>query len=116
MVAKSTVNSTQYAELMEKINQLNILRESNATLRAESEAHARRAKQLESSVNQLSAELEPTREKIRTVQAESDEKDRQIRRLEDENKQWKERNSQLLTKVSKLSLLSQFFSGDVYAI
>ena len=32
----------QHAELVEKIQQLNLLRESNATLRADSEAHAKR--------------------------------------------------------------------------
>ena len=84
---------------MEKINQLNILRESNATLRAESEASTRRAKDLEQKLAALSSELDPLKESARINGALLEEKDRQIARLEDENRQWKERNMQLLTKV-----------------
>ena len=97
--AKAVSNSAEHAELLERINQLNILRESNATLRAESDAHARKARQLETSLNQLQAELNPLKEEARTLRAELDAKNSQISRLEDENRQWKERNSQLLTKV-----------------
>ena len=81
---------------------MNILRESNATLRADRDAQARRAKQLETSLAQMSSELEPFKEQVRVLRAELDERERQMRRLEDENKQWKERNSQLLTKARKL--------------
>lgn len=96
-------NSSQHADLLERINQLNILRESNATLRAESEANARRARHLENQLSQLTVELDPIKEEARTVRAELDEKERQLSRLEDENRQWKDRNSQLLTKVSDAS-------------
>ena len=34
----------QHAELVEKIQQLNLLRERNATIRADSEAHAKRSR------------------------------------------------------------------------
>lgn len=84
---------------MERITQMNILRESNATLRAESEAHARKARQLESTLAQLQAELGPLKEESKVVRAELEEKNKQMSRLEKENMQWKERNSQLLTKV-----------------
>ncbi|KAH8108682.1 TPR/MLP1/MLP2-like protein-domain-containing protein [Phellopilus nigrolimitatus] len=96
----SVESSAEHTELLERINQLNILRESNATLRAESDAHARKARQLESTLNQLRTELGPVKEEARILRAELEEKERQTHRLEDENRQWKERNSQLLTKVS----------------
>ena len=97
--ADALQQSAQHSELVEKINQLNILRESNATLRAESDASSRRAQDLEKRLSQLSAELDPVKEDARTSKALLEEKERQIARMEDENRQWKERNMQLLTKV-----------------
>jgi nucleoprotein TPR len=92
-------SQAQHAELLEKINQLTILRESNATLRAESEANARRARDLDVKLQRLTAELEPVKDELRTVQAELVARDSQLVRLQEENKKWQERNSQLLTKV-----------------
>lgn len=97
---KAVENSQGHAELIEKINQLNVLRESNATLRAESDANVRKSRQLEAKLRQLQAELGPLKEENTTLRAEREEKDGQMKRLEEENQQWKERNSQLLTKVS----------------
>ena len=85
---------------MERINQLTILRESNATLRAECEANARRARELDAKLQRVTAELEPAKEAARLAQAELGSRDIQIQRLEAESRQWQERNSQLLTKVN----------------
>ncbi|TDL22268.1 hypothetical protein BD410DRAFT_789007 [Rickenella mellea] len=100
--AESLENSSQHAELLEKINQHNILRESNATLRAESEAHSRRARQLEAQLQKLTSELDPIKEELRVTRAELGEKDRQLGRLEGENRQWKDRNTELLTKYDRI--------------
>ena len=84
---------------MERINQLNILRESNATLRADCENHSKRARELETKLQNLSAELEPSKEEVRTAHAELEATKVHVTRLEEENRKWQERNSQLLTKV-----------------
>ena len=89
----------QHAELVEKIQQLNLLRESNATLRADSEAHAKRSRELDSKLKSVLLELDPLRERARTIQAELDARNEHVTRLEEENRRWQERNSQLLTKV-----------------
>jgi nucleoprotein TPR len=89
----------QHAELIERINQLNILRESNATLRADCENYAKRSRDMDAKLKQLSSELDPAKEQVRVAQAELEARDAQIKRLEDENRRWQERNSQLLTKV-----------------
>ena len=92
-------SEAQHAELVERINQLTILRESNATLRTDCEAHAKRARDLDTKLKQLSSELEPTKEQLRLAQAELEAKNQHIQRLEDESRRWKERNAQLLSKV-----------------
>lgn len=85
--------------MVERINQLNILRESNATLRSDCENYAKRARDLDNKLKQLSAELEPAKEQARVAQAELEARDTQVKRLEAESRRWQERNSQLLSKV-----------------
>ena len=98
---------TQHAELVEKIQQLNLLRESNATLRADSEAHAKRSRELDVKLKGLIQELDPLREGSRTMRAELDARNEHVARLEEENRRWQERNSQLLTKVGFFICLSR---------
>ncbi|KAH9961807.1 TPR/MLP1/MLP2-like protein-domain-containing protein [Russula dissimulans] len=92
--ASSAGTDAQHAELVEKIQQLNLLRESNATLRADSEAHARRWHKLDVRLKALIQELDPLREGARTMQAELDACKEHIGRLEEENRRWQERNNQ----------------------
>lgn len=78
---------------------MNILRESNATLRADCESQSKKARELEGKLRQLSQELEPAKEQARISQAELEAHKAQLARLEEESRKWQERNSQLLSKV-----------------
>ena len=98
---------TQHAELVEKIQQLNLLRESNATLRADSEAHSKRSRELDVKLKGLIQELDPLRESARTMRAELDARSEHVARLEEENRRWQERNSHLLSKVRLFICLSR---------
>ncbi|KAH9992148.1 hypothetical protein BJV77DRAFT_1067895 [Russula vinacea] len=100
--ASVAATDTQHAELVEKIQQLNLLRESNATLRADSEAHAKRSRELDVKLKGLIQELDPLREGSRTMRAELDARNEHVARLEEENRRWQERNSQLLTKYDRV--------------
>ena len=97
----------QHAELLEKIQQLNLLRESNATLRADSDAHSKRSRELDAKLKGLLQELDPLREASRTMRAELDARNQHVGRLEEENRRWQERNNQLLTKVLLFICLSR---------
>lgn len=92
-------SEAQHVELVERINQLTILRESNATLRADCEAHAKKARTLDAKLQELTTELDPVKEELRAARAELEARDKQVNRLEDESQQWQKRNSQLLSKV-----------------
>jgi len=76
------------------------LRESNATLRAESESASKKARDLETKLKALSQELDPAKEQARSAQAELEAMKVQIGRLEQESRRWQERNTQLLSKAS----------------
>ncbi|KAI0826824.1 hypothetical protein BC628DRAFT_1319381 [Trametes gibbosa] len=98
----TAASEAQHSQLAEKINQVAILRESNATLRSDCDSYAKRARQFESELRQLSSELEPTKEQLRVVQAEVEAKEQQIKLLENESRRWQERNTQLLTKYDRI--------------
>ncbi|KAG6376921.1 hypothetical protein JVT61DRAFT_953 [Boletus reticuloceps] len=90
------------AEMLERINQLNILRESNATLRADCETYSKRSRELDAKLKALSTELEPAKEQARVARAELQARDAQISLLENESKRWQERNTQLLSKYDRI--------------
>jgi nucleoprotein TPR len=98
---EAATSDAQHAEMLERINQFNIVRESNATLRAECETYAKRSRELDAKLQALSTELEPVKEQARVAQAELQARDAQITRLEGESRRWQERNAQLLSKYDR---------------
>ena len=89
--------------LMNKINELTVYRESNAMLRAESEAKGKRVSELNEKLRQVTDELAPAKQALLMFRAELDARDSQITRLTQDNQKWQERNQQLLTKVCQPS-------------
>ncbi|KAG8714068.1 hypothetical protein FRC11_010010 [Ceratobasidium sp. 423] len=89
--AEASVSSTQHAELVDKINQLNILRESNATLRSDSEANRKKAERLQSQLLRLKTEFEPVKLELVTSKAELEERQRQNEQFQKDIEQLKGR-------------------------
>lgn len=102
---QNSASAAQHDELVERINQLNILRESNATLRAEYESASKRSRDLDAKLKQLSLELDPAKEQAKSAQAELEATKMQMQRLEQESRRWQDRNSQLLSKVGLFHLI-----------
>jgi nucleoprotein TPR len=100
--AESMSAASQHAELVEKVQALNLLRESNETLRRESEKYLQRATSLEQRLSEADAQLSPLREQVRVFQAEMDARDRNIKLLEDDNARWKNRTQQILQKYERI--------------
>jgi nucleoprotein TPR len=97
-----SASAAQHAELMDKIQSLNLLRESNETLRRETEAYLARVKSLESRLRETEAELSPLKEQVRVMQAEVEARDRNISLLEEDNARWKTRTQQILQKYERI--------------
>lgn len=76
---------------MDKINQLNILRESNATLRSDAEANRKRAERFQSQLLRLKTEHEPIKLELVTAKAELEERQRQNEQFQSDIEQLKER-------------------------
>ncbi|KAG8214434.1 hypothetical protein J3R82DRAFT_9457 [Butyriboletus roseoflavus] len=99
---QAATSDAQHAEMLERINQLNILRESNVTLRADCETYSKRSRELDVKLKALSIELEPAKEQARVARAELQARDAQITLLETESRRWQERNAQLLSKYDRI--------------
>jgi len=89
--------------LMNKINELTVYRESNATLRVETEAKGKRVTELDTKLRQVTDELAPAKQELLVLRAELDARNSQITRLTQDNRKCQERNQQLLTKVCQPS-------------
>jgi hypothetical protein len=90
--------------LMNKINELNVYRESNATLRTEGEAKGKRVVELDGKLRRVTDELAPAKQQLLILRAELEARDSQINRLTQDVRRYQERNQQLLTKVCQSSL------------
>ncbi|BGP43630.1 Protein mlp1 [Rhodotorula kratochvilovae] len=98
----SLTSSAQHAELLESIHTAKLLRESNQTLRDESEANLRKVTTLDAQLRQAQGEINPLKEEVRTLQAEVESKAHQIRLLEEDNERWKVRNQTILAKYERI--------------
>ncbi|QLQ81964.1 hypothetical protein HG537_0G02180 [Torulaspora globosa] len=92
----------QHSEIMEQLNQMNLLRESNITLR--SAANAAQEKNVE-----LQKELADLQDKILPLECEIDnchkfikERDQEIKLLRDETERWKARSHDILRRQEKI--------------
>lgn len=98
--------AAQHKELVEKISELNLLRESNSTLRSESEKKGRKVDALQGKVEELQGKISPLEEQVRLLEAEKSVVDDQMKVLKDDNDRWQTRTQQILQKydVSNIPL------------
>jgi nucleoprotein TPR len=97
-----SVQTAQHEELLAKINELDILRESNGTLRSESASNSRKAAQYAAQIRALEDQLGPLQEQVVSLQAEISARDDQIRLLTEDNNRWRQRNEQVLAKYERI--------------
>ncbi|KAJ3414464.1 hypothetical protein HDV05_006557 [Chytridiales sp. JEL 0842] len=100
---QASADSTKmHAELLEKIDSLNILRESNSTLRSQNEVSTKRIKLLEQRIKDKEAELGPLKEENGSLKAELEAKRIEMKTLEEDNGRWKARTQQILAKYERI--------------
>ena len=92
----STRSATQHAELLEKISQLNELRENHNTLQEAANRANARISQLESELKNANTELEPVREQLRSAQIDLEASQAELNVLREDSKRWQARAQSLL--------------------
>lgn len=100
--AGANASAKQHEELMEKINQLSILRESNSTLRDETERGQRKVQTLEAKVESLTRELDPIREELRIKTVELEACQNQLRLSQEDKKRWQGRTQSILQQYNRI--------------
>ncbi|DBA02235.1 TPA: hypothetical protein N0F65_007645 [Lagenidium giganteum] len=85
-----------------QLEQLNLLRESNATLRDESQKNLARYKQEASKVKALEAQVTPLREAETALKAQVETLKQELATLNEANKRWKQRVDQLVEKYQQV--------------
>jgi len=111
--AQTATSAAEHAELMERINQINLLRESNALLRSEASTNKQRVSQLESELSSLSTQMEPLKQRLLTAEASVEACAAQLEQSRKESLHWQERNQQILSKVSFYNLQICFFTESL---
>ena len=93
---------SEHKEILEKISELNLLRESNSTLRFEGERKAKRVTELTATTEELQAKIQPLEQTVRELEAEKEVKDAQMKLLNEDNERWKARTQQILQKYDRV--------------
>jgi nucleoprotein TPR len=83
---------------MERLSELNILRESNSTLRSDGEKKGRKVQELQAKVEELQSKINPLEEQVRVLEAEKEVMNGQYKLLEQDNEMWKNRANNVMTK------------------
>ncbi|KAF8318500.1 hypothetical protein DL93DRAFT_2054404 [Clavulina sp. PMI_390] len=94
--SRSVMSADQHADLLEKIQQINLLRESNTTLRKDSEAHAKAAQKLRAELQTLREELNPLKEQVHLLTAEVETRDALLQSMRESNQKLEARIEHLV--------------------
>lgn len=90
--------ASEYKALLEKVEQLNILRESNSTLRREADHLASRVQQLETELEAAQNALMPREEECRMLQARLTAFTEEVRLVREDRDNWRRRFDQVIAK------------------
>ncbi|KAG0313444.1 hypothetical protein BGZ99_008891 [Dissophora globulifera] len=96
------ISKQQHEQLLEKINQLDLLRESNTTLRSENERLQRRVMRLEESGRELQLKLQPLNEQVREMKAELDLSKEELKQVNEDRDRWRNRTVEIMAKHDRI--------------
>ncbi|CAL8078682.1 unnamed protein product [Calicophoron daubneyi] len=94
--------SQKHSELMERVEQLNLVTESNRMLRHERETLRSNLSQMEEQVASLQLTVDPLREQNRDLNAHVESLTSEKHSLEDERNRWKERCNRLVETAQRM--------------
>ena len=97
-----TLSSSEFEEFQGMKEQVNVLRDSNRTLRSEYEKELQRAKSFEAEMTQLRSKLGPMMAQVRDANAKLKAQTETIATLTADNEQWKNRTQEILTKYDQI--------------
>lgn len=94
--------SAEHEKLLQEINQLNLLRESNTTLRNELHSNIARVKDLETKLSESTQKVEPLETEVVKLNAEISHKGQELKLVLEERDRWKQRSQDILNKYNRV--------------
>ncbi|KAK9235419.1 hypothetical protein V1525DRAFT_269400 [Lipomyces kononenkoae] len=106
-----------HQDLLGKVNELNILRESNSSLREENRRANSRIRTLEDDIKRLEAQIQPLEDRMATASADLEAKEQQLKLVQEDNERWKTRTQQILHKYERVDpVMLQNLKDEVGAL
>ena len=99
--ADSTRTSLTHKELMEKLNELNLIRESNVTLRNENQRAQALLEQKAARITELEAKIQPLEARIAELELDKGFKEEEIRQLQEARDGLQKRIETILSKYGQ---------------
>jgi nucleoprotein TPR len=99
--ADSSRASMTHKELMEKLNELNIIRESNVTLRNENQRSQAQLSEKTARISTLEAQIQPLEARIAELESNQAFKEAEIKQLQEDRERWQKRTESILKKYGQ---------------
>ncbi|CEP63880.1 Mlp2p LALA0_S09e04566g [Lachancea lanzarotensis] len=93
---RQSIMVQEHDKVLEELNQLNLLRESNVTLRNTLQSTTQRNNELEKKVEDMQASIGPIDNEISALKHSINAKDKQIELMSEEVERWKKRTQDIL--------------------
>ncbi|KAM3162371.1 Ubiquitin-like domain-containing protein [Lachancea thermotolerans] len=100
--SQNSIMADEHNKLLEQLNQLNLLRESNITLRSEVQKKTQRCQELEGQIDNLQQSLQPLESELASLKRSVRAKDSQISLISEETNRWKQRSQDILSKFERI--------------
>jgi nucleoprotein TPR len=98
----SARSSAAHKDLMEKLNELNLFRESSITLRSEARQAQAQLAEKAKRVEELMEQMQPLEVKVRELENEKETQDGEIKLLQEDRDRWQQRMQTILQKYDRV--------------
>lgn len=100
--ADGSRSNIAHKDLMEKLNELNLFRESSITLRNEARQAQAQVEEKTKKVEELLATIQPLESKVRELENAKEMQDGEMKLLQDDRDRWQKRNQEILSKYDRI--------------
>jgi nucleoprotein TPR len=100
--ADGSRNSMAHKDLMEKLNELNLFRESSITLRNEARQAQAQLADKTKQVEELLESIQPLETKVRELENIKEMQEGEIQLLQEDRDRWQKRNQEILSKYDRI--------------
>ncbi|KAG0350070.1 hypothetical protein BG005_010401 [Podila minutissima] len=96
------VSKEKHEEILEKINQINLLRESNTMLRSENDRLQKLVTELEERNRELQSTLDPLNQQVREMTVDLETSKEELKQLGEDRDRWRTRTHDIMAKHDRI--------------